>query len=123
MTPASPTPPIELVHAILGDDVRLEMGDKLTFVGVFSATHLLATILKCAVVPYWRGGREYLSEVRILFPDRRHALVASHLTSFSIPSGSYADQVTFPVMGGVHRPDARECRVRSRASSAYGPPL
>ncbi|MCS6817941.1 MAG: hypothetical protein N0A16_12905 [Blastocatellia bacterium] len=108
MTPASPAPPIELVYAILCDDVRLEVGNKLTFVGVFSAIlvpHLPATILKFAVVHHWRGEGEYLSEVRILSPDRRHAIAASHPASFSIPPGGYADNVTifanvtFPVTG------------------------
>jgi|DewCreStandDraft_2_1066082.scaffolds.fasta_scaffold00402_47 hypothetical protein len=108
MTQTPSVLPIELVYSILCDDVRLEVGNKLTFIGVFSAIfvpHLPATILKFAIVHHWRGEGTYLSEVRILSPDRKQAIAASHPASFSIPPGGYADNVTifanvtFPATG------------------------
>ncbi len=99
---------IELVYSILCDDVRLEAGNKLTLVGVFHAIyvpHVPVTILKFAVLNHWRGEGHYLSEVRILSPERSQAIVASHPTSFYIPADGYADNVTvfanvtFPVVG------------------------
>jgi hypothetical protein len=108
MASAWPISSVELVYVILCDDVRLEVGNKLTLVGVFSTLlvpHLPVTILKFAVVHHWRGEGEYLSEVRVLSPDRSHAIAASHPASFSIPPGGYADNVTifanvtFPVTG------------------------
>jgi len=101
-------PNIELVYSIFCDDVRLEVGNKLTFVGVFYSIYvpqLPVTILKFAVLNHWRGQGQYLSEVRILSPDRSHAIVASHPTSFRIPPHGYADNVTifanvtFPTAG------------------------
>lgn len=101
-------PRIELVYSILCDDVRLEVGNKLTLVGVFHAIyvpHVPVTVLKFAVLNHWRGEGQYLSEVRILSPERSQAIVASHPTSFHIPPDGYADNVTvfanvtFPVAG------------------------
>lgn len=97
MTHAQAPSSLELVYSIFCDDVRLEVGNKLTLVGVFSAIwlpHLPATLLKFAVVHHWRGEGEYLSEVRILSPDRKQAIAASPPASFTIPPGGHADNVT-----------------------------
>jgi hypothetical protein len=58
-----------------------------------------------AIVNHWQGQGSYLSEVRILTPDRQQAVVVSQPTPFEIASGGYADNisffvnVTFPVSG------------------------
>lgn len=99
---------LELEYAILCEDVRLEVGNKLTLVGVFYGMYvpqLPVTIIKFAVLNHWRGEGTYLTEVRILSPDRSQVLVASHPTSFQVQLNGYADNVTifanvtFPVEG------------------------
>lgn len=59
---------------------------------------------KLAVVNHWRGEGAHLSEVRILLPDRKQALVASQPARFEITHGSadnisFFVNVTFPVAG------------------------
>ncbi|MCS6805146.1 MAG: hypothetical protein RMM98_12485 [Acidobacteriota bacterium] len=97
-----------LEYTILCEDVRLEAGNKLTIVGVFQGIfvpQLPVTILKFAVLNHWRGEGQYLTEVRILTPNRTQAVVASHPSSFQIQPNGYADNVnifanvTFPVEG------------------------
>lgn len=99
---------IELEYTILCDDVRLEAGNKLTLVGVFYGVfvpQLPVTIIKFAVLNHWRGEGQYLTEVRILSPDRAQVIVASRPSSFQVHANGYADNVTifanvtFPVEG------------------------
>ena len=98
---------LELVYTLFCDDVRLEVGNKLSYMGVFQniiVPQLPVWLPKLAVVNHWRGEGSHLSEVRILMPDRRDALVASQPASFEIAHGS-ADNIsffvnlTFPVTG------------------------
>ena len=99
---------LDLDYTILCEDVRLEAGNKLTIVGVFYGIYvpqLPVTIIKFAVLSHWRGEGRYLTEVRILSPDRSQAIVASHPSSFQIQPNGYADNVnifanvTFPKAG------------------------
>ncbi|MBI4470806.1 MAG: hypothetical protein HY650_15940 [Acidobacteria bacterium] len=99
---------IELVYTIFCDDVRLEVGNKLTVVGIFHALfvpQMPVTLIKFAVLNHWRGEGQHMSEVRILTPDRSKAIVASHPGSFQIPVNGFADNVTifanvnFPAQG------------------------
>jgi hypothetical protein len=98
---------LELVYTLFCDDVRLEVGNKLSYMGVFQniiVPQLPVWLPKLAVVNHWRGEGAHLSEVRILMPDRHEALVASQPASFEISHGS-ADNIsffvnlTFPVTG------------------------
>ena len=59
---------------------------------------------KLAVVNHWRGEGGHLSEVRILMPDRRQALIVSQPARFEITHGSadnisFFVNVTFPIAG------------------------
>jgi len=98
---------LELVYTILCDDVRLEMGNKLSYMGVFQSIvvpQLPVWLPKLAVVNHWRGEGAHLSEVRILMPDRQQALVVSQPARFEIGHGSadnitFCGNVTFPVGG------------------------
>ena len=89
---------LRLLYTILCDDVRLEVGNKLTLVGVFQnlmVQQLPASLIKFAVVNHWTGEGSYLSEVRILTPDRQQPVVLSQPASFEVAPGGYADNVSF----------------------------
>jgi hypothetical protein len=98
---------LELVYTIFCDDVRLEIGNKLSYMGVFQSIvvpQLPVWLPKLAVVNHWRGEGAHLSEVRILMPDRQQALVVSQPAPFEIAHGSadnisFFVNVTFPVGG------------------------
>ena len=98
---------LELVYTLFCDDVRLEVGNKLSYMGVFQniiVPQLPVWLPKLAVVNHWRGNGAHLSEVRILMPDRQQALVVSQPARFEISHGSadnisFFVNVTFPVAG------------------------
>ena len=98
---------LKLVHTILCDDVRLEVGNKLSLMGVFqniAVEQLPVTLIKFAVVNHWAGEGTYLSEVRVLTPDRQQFVVASQPTSFEIERGGFADNISFFVNVTFHQP-------------------
>jgi len=89
---------LELLYTLFCDDVRLEAGNKLSFMGVFQnimVQQVPVSLIKFAVVNHWKGGGSYLSEVRILTPDRKTPVVVSQPTRFEIASGGYADNISF----------------------------
>jgi hypothetical protein len=89
---------LELIYTLFCDDVRLEVGNKLSFMGVFQnimVQQLPVSLIKFAVVNHWRGEGTHLSEVRILTPDRQHPVVVSQPTSFEITPGGFADNISF----------------------------
>jgi len=98
MSQAEQKTDLQLVYTILCDDVRLEAGNKLSFMGVFQnimVQQLPASLIKFAVVNHWKGEGTYLSEVRILTPDRQGFVVVSQPTSFEINTGGFADNISF----------------------------
>ena len=99
---------LKLHYTILCEDVRLEVGQKLSLIGVFYAIQvpqLPINVLKLVIFNHWSGAGQYLSEVRILTPDRTQPVAVSQPSAFEIPMGGYADNVTlfvnvaFPVAG------------------------
>ncbi len=98
---------LELAYTLFCDDVRLEVGNKLSYMGVFQTIivpQLPVWLPKLAVVNHWRGDGVHLSEVRILMPDRQQALVVSQPARFEVSHGSadnisFFVNVTFPVAG------------------------
>ena len=98
---------LELAYTLLCDDVRLEVGNKLSYMGVFQniiVPQLPVWLPKLAVVNHCRGTGAHLSEVRILMPDRQQALVVSQPARFEISQGSadnisFFVNVTFPIAG------------------------
>ncbi|MDT5063713.1 MAG: hypothetical protein QOH63_4172 [Acidobacteriota bacterium] len=99
---------LELVYTLLCDDVRLEVGNKLSLMGVFQnivVQQVPVSLIKFAVVNHWQGEGTHLSEVRILTPDKQQPIVVSQPTPFEIATGGFADNisffvnVTFPVAG------------------------
>jgi Family of unknown function (DUF6941) len=108
---------LELVYTLFCDDVRLEVGNKLSYMGVFQnivVPQLPVWLPKLAVVNHWRGAGAHLSEVRILMPDRQQALVVSQPTRFEISHGS-ADNISFFV--NVTFPSAGEYLVQTLIDS------
>jgi hypothetical protein len=92
------SPKLELLYTLFCDDVRLEAGNKLSFMGVFQniiVQQVPVSLIKFAVVNHWKGEGTHLSEVRILTPDRQHPIVVSQPTSFEILPGGFADNISF----------------------------
>ena len=91
-----PNKKLQLSYTLFCEDVRLEAGNKLSFMGVFQNILLpLPACFKFAVVNHWEGQGSYLSEVRILTPDRQQPIVVSQPTRFEIASGGFADNISF----------------------------
>lgn len=89
---------LELLYTMFCDDVRLEVGNKLSFMGVFQnimVQQVPVSLIKFAVVNHWKGQGSYLSEVRILTPDRKQPVVVSQPTRFEISAGGFADNISF----------------------------
>jgi hypothetical protein len=98
---------LELIYTIFCDDVRLEAGNKLSFMGVFQnivVQQLPVSLIKFAVVNHWAGDGAHLSEVRILTPDRKQPVVVSQPTRFEIAPGGFADNISFFVNVVFHEP-------------------
>ncbi|MFN2455102.1 MAG: hypothetical protein ABR577_12860 [Pyrinomonadaceae bacterium] len=95
---SKPTEELELVYTLFCDDVRLEVGNKLSLMGVFQnimVQQLPVSLIKFAVVNHWRGQGAHLSEVRILTPDRQQPIVVSQPTRFEVTPGGFADNISF----------------------------
>lgn len=98
MTGSDSTNKLELLYTLYCDDVRLEAGNKLSFMGVFQnimVQQLPLYLIKFAVVNHWRGEGVHLSEVRVLTPDRSAPVVVSQPTRFEIAPGGFADNISF----------------------------
>ena len=89
---------LRLVYTIFCDDVRLEVGNKLSLMGIFQnimVQQLPVSLIKFAVVNHWRGSGAHLSEVRILSPNKEQPVVVSQPTRFEIAPGGQADNISF----------------------------
>lgn len=98
MTSSEPKKNLKLLYTLFCDDVRLEAGNKLSFMGVFQnilVQQVPVSLIKFAVVNHWQGEGSYLSEVRILTPDRKQPVVVSQPTRFEILPGGFADNISF----------------------------
>ena len=89
---------LRLSYTIFCDDVRLEVGNKLSLMGVFHQVlvqHFPVTVMKFAVVTQWRGEGRHLSEVRILTPDGQRAVVLAEPSPFEVMHGGVANNISF----------------------------
>ena len=87
----------QLVYSIMCDDVRIEMGNKLSLMGLFENVFFPAfpsILLKFAIVNHWVGVGQFETHVKVLSPDRKE-LVTSAPSKFAIETNGYADNVTF----------------------------
>ncbi len=88
---------LKLDYTIFCEDVRVEASNHLSFMGVLHqivVPQLPITLIKFAVVNHWRGGGQYLTEVRILTPDHSQPVAVSQPASFVVQFDGYADNVT-----------------------------
>lgn len=86
-----------LHYSLLCEDVRLEVNNKLSLMGLFYAIQvpqLPVTLLRLVILNHWSGEGQFLSEVRILSPDRAQAIAVSPPSPFEIPANGFADNVT-----------------------------
>src|SRR5882672_1058034 len=89
---------LELLYTLFCDDVELEVGNKLSLLGVFQnmmVQQLPVSLIKFHLVNHWRGEGVHLSELRILTPDRQHPVVVSQPSRFEFAAGGYADNISF----------------------------
>ncbi len=89
---------LQLIYTLLCDDVRLEMGNKISMMGVFQnimVEKLPISLIKFAVVNHWRGAGVHQTEVRIISPDKSNTIVTSQPTHIELAEGGFSDNVSF----------------------------
>lgn len=89
---------LQLVYTLLCDDVRLEVGNKISLMGVFQnimVEKLPVSLIKFAVVNHWRGNGNHQTEVRIISPDKTNMVVTSQPTHIELAPGGFTDNVSF----------------------------
>ena len=87
-----------LSYTLFCDDVRLEVGNKLSLMGVFHqlvVPQAPVNVMKFAVVSQWRGAGRHLSEVRILTEDRQQPIVIADPAPFEVAPGGVANNISF----------------------------
>lgn len=98
---------LELNYTIFCEDIRVEASGGLSLMGVFHqivVPQLPVGLLKFAVLNHWEGEGRYLTEVRILTPDRMQTIAVSQPSSFEIAPNGYADNVTMFINTNFHQP-------------------
>lgn len=98
MEKTSANPKLALAYTLLCDDVRLEMGNKISMMGVFQnvmVEQLPVSLIKFAVVNHWKGEGMHQTEVRILSPRRDEVIVTSQPTAIDLGTGGFTDNVSF----------------------------
>ena len=109
---------LQLVYTLLCDDVRLEMGNKISLMGVFQnimVEKVPVSLIKFAVINHWRGEGQHQAEVRILSPDKQSLIVTSQPTLLELAEGGFTDNVSFFV--NVVFPEAGTYWVQTLANS------
>lgn len=89
---------LKLLYTLLCDDVRIEMGNKISMMGIFQnimVEKLPVSLIKFAVINHWRGTGDHETEVRILSPDRANVVVTSQPTRIQLAEGGFTDNVSF----------------------------
>ncbi len=89
---------LRLIYTLLCDDVRIEMGNKISLMGIFQnimVEKLPVSLIKFAVINHWQGSGNHQTEVRILSPDRLNVVVTSQPTPIELAPGGFTDNVSF----------------------------
>lgn len=112
------TQDLKLVYTMMCDDVRIEMGNKISLMGIFQnimVEKLPVSLIKFGVVNHWEGVGHHQTEVRILTPNRQNVVVSSQPTTIELTPGGFTDNVSFFV--NVVFPDAGTYWVQTMANS------
>jgi len=115
----------QIVYSIICDDVRLEMGNKLSLMGIFENIFFPgfpSALLKFAIVNHWVGNGQFETHVKILAPDRKEVVVSAP-SKFSIEVNGYADNVTFFTNVNFERPGAHIVQIYLDGNIAAERPL
>jgi hypothetical protein len=89
---------LQLLYTLLCDDVRIEMGNKISLMGVFQnimVEKLPVSLIKFAVINHWQGEGSHQTEVRIISPDKQNLVVTSQPTAIELAPGGFTDNVSF----------------------------
>jgi hypothetical protein len=89
---------LQLVYTLMCDDVRIEMGNKISLMGVFQnimVEKLPVSLIKFAILNHWRGEGSHETEVRIVSPDKSNLIVTSQPTEIELATGGFTDNVSF----------------------------
>lgn len=89
---------LQLIYTLLCDDVRIEMGNKISLMGIFQnimVEKLPVSLIKFAVINHWKGEGNHQTEVRILSPDKINLMVTSQPTAIELAAGGFTDNVSF----------------------------
>jgi hypothetical protein len=89
---------LQLIYTLLCDDVRIEMGNKISLMGIFQnimVEKLPVSLIKFAVINHFRGEGNHETEVRILSPDKSNLVVTSQPTALELAPGGFTDNVSF----------------------------
>lgn len=92
------TEQLKLEYTLLCDDVRIEMGNKISLMGIFQnimVEKLPVSLIKFAVINHWRGSGNHQTEVRILSPEKNNLVVTSQPTTIELAPGGFTDNVSF----------------------------
>lgn len=92
------TPNLKLMYTLLCDDVRIEMGNKISLMGIFQnimVEKLPVSLIKFAVINHWQGSGDHETEIRILSPDKANLVVTSQPTKIELAQGGFTDNVSF----------------------------
>jgi hypothetical protein len=98
---------LNLDYTIFCEDVRVEAANNLSLMGVthqIVVPRLPVTMIKFAVLNHWRGEGQFMTEVRILAPDRMQTVAMSQPSGFAVPPDGYADNVTVFVNTTFYQP-------------------
>jgi hypothetical protein len=92
------TPNLKLLYTLLCDDVRVEMGNKISLMGIFQnimVEKLPVSLIKFAVINHWTGQGSHETEIRVLSPDKSNLVVTSQPTKIELAEGGFTDNVSF----------------------------
>ena len=85
-------------YTLICDDVRFEVGNRFSLMGVFhsiTAVQLPVSLLKLAVITYWHGQGTGTVEVRILSPDRSEIIMASQAAPIDLSADGFTYNLNF----------------------------
>ena len=91
-------PSLKLEYTLMCDDVRIEMGNKISMMGIFQnimVEKVPVSLIKFAVINHWKGQGSHQTEVRILSPDKSNLIVTSQATNIELAAGGFTDNVSF----------------------------